>query len=599
MENIELNPECTDMEPQEKFDVLSRNPETNYSENNIVNNENDMQEKIGSIKESVEMERQINDEKEPIVNENTAENDPEGTQEKEKKHKCGQCEKAFSRAQHLRRHIDSVHEGQKNYNCEFCVKVFSRSDKLIRHINNVHDGLKNAVNCELCDKSFYGKKSLKKHIKAVHEAKIQPKIDVEYDGDGNEDFVMNGTEEYNPWAVGQLEDFLYFCCPECDVRNQSKELFLQHAIEHPLAKETLHLLFGLKTEPFEEDINFDQNNEDNGDNSLFYPAVEYGDENDTIDNSKKTKIKKKRKRSDTKPDSFNCSYCEKTFGRNEHLKRHVNSVHEGEKFDCTFCEKSFSRKDKLKIHLKYVHRDSTIPSTKLEQENQHNRKNESQCVKVKAEPIDENDQQMNRTQLEYQNNIKHEIKDSSQDDAFVSQKMINEPLQTFVCETCGKEFSRRDYLKAHIMNIHEHPRKCKVCDETFMTAKTLRSHISDMHPERVHEVLKKYTCDLCGQQFTRPSYLKKHIEVTHEGKRPHSCEFCGKSFSYRSSVIIHIKSIHEGDRYQCEICQNYFTQPQALKLHIRNVHNKEGVVYGRKRKQQQHHFGHGLAHHHQ
>ena len=40
----------------------------------------------------------------------------------------------------------------------------------------------------------------------------------------------------NPWDVGNLEDFLYYCCPECDVkvvheRDQSRDLFLQHATE--------------------------------------------------------------------------------------------------------------------------------------------------------------------------------------------------------------------------------------------------------------------------------------------------------------------------------------------------------------------------------
>ena len=29
--------------------------------------------------------------------------------------------------------------------------------------------------------------------------------------------------EENPWTVENLEEFLYFCCPECDERNQSKE----------------------------------------------------------------------------------------------------------------------------------------------------------------------------------------------------------------------------------------------------------------------------------------------------------------------------------------------------------------------------------------
>ena len=44
----------------------------------------------------------------------------------------------------------------------------------------------------------------------------------------------------NPWFVDDLEEFLYFCCPECDERNQSKEIFIQHALDqHPNYKECL------------------------------------------------------------------------------------------------------------------------------------------------------------------------------------------------------------------------------------------------------------------------------------------------------------------------------------------------------------------------
>ena len=42
----------------------------------------------------------------------------------------------------------------------------------------------------------------------------------------------------NPWNVEDLDDFLYFCCPECDLKDQSKVQFLQHALDqHPNAKE--------------------------------------------------------------------------------------------------------------------------------------------------------------------------------------------------------------------------------------------------------------------------------------------------------------------------------------------------------------------------
>ncbi|ODV74694.1 uncharacterized protein CYBJADRAFT_136505 [Cyberlindnera jadinii NRRL Y-1542] len=50
---------------------------------------------------------------------------------------------------------------------------------------------------------------------------------------------------------------------------------------------------------------------------------------------------------------FVCSYCMRRFKRQEHLKRHVRSLHTNEKpFDCTLCGKKFSRSDNLAQHIK-------------------------------------------------------------------------------------------------------------------------------------------------------------------------------------------------------------------------------------------------------
>ena len=61
----------------------------------------------------------------------------------------------------------------------------------------------------------------------------------------------------NPWEGRDLEEFLFFCCPECDEKNYSKELFLQHALKlHPMAKEVFGASNSIKVE-LEEDINND------------------------------------------------------------------------------------------------------------------------------------------------------------------------------------------------------------------------------------------------------------------------------------------------------------------------------------------------------
>ena len=66
--------------------------------------------------------------------------------------------------------------------------------------------------------------------------------------------TMNNIE--NPWNVENLEEFLYFCCPECDLKDQSKMQFLQHALnQHPNAKGSVQK-FIIKEETFEDSEEF-------------------------------------------------------------------------------------------------------------------------------------------------------------------------------------------------------------------------------------------------------------------------------------------------------------------------------------------------------
>ena len=42
----------------------------------------------------------------------------------------------------------------------------------------------------------------------------------------------------NPWAIASnLEEFHYYCCPDCDTKEPTKETFIKHALEsHPEVK---------------------------------------------------------------------------------------------------------------------------------------------------------------------------------------------------------------------------------------------------------------------------------------------------------------------------------------------------------------------------
>ena len=93
----------------------------------------------------------------------------------------------------------------------------------------------------------------------------------------------------NPWAVNNLKDFLYYCCPECEEKEKSLESFLKHALNHhEKAKQILPNII------VKEEFNEDEDDEiDNDDNNY---SQDFSRETDTKPKQKESNNKKSRKR---------------------------------------------------------------------------------------------------------------------------------------------------------------------------------------------------------------------------------------------------------------------------------------------------------------
>lgn len=49
---------------------------------------------------------------------------------------------------------------------------------------------------------------------------------------------------------------------------------------------------------------------------------------------------------------FLCKYCDKTFGTQSYLNKHIKNIHEGKKHICDICKLEYSSRRGLNYHKK-------------------------------------------------------------------------------------------------------------------------------------------------------------------------------------------------------------------------------------------------------
>ena len=166
----------------------------------------------------------------------------------------------------------------------------------------------------------------------------------------------------SPWSVNCLEDFLFYCCPECDNREHSREFFLQHAFEHhPDAKEILSLLIGVNIKPeIPEFIDYDnpieESNNANFDQNLKYEQpIDYKNDLNLLQCPKPNCFYQAKSNSGLIYHlnyHKDCQYCGKSFSgdnASRKFKQHIKQ-HNKPKTLCDNCGKDFKFASKLKTH---------------------------------------------------------------------------------------------------------------------------------------------------------------------------------------------------------------------------------------------------------
>ena len=426
-----------------------------------------------------------------------------------------------------------------------------------------------------------------------------------------EDFEFE--DKFNPWTVASLDDFLFYCCPECDYKSITKSVFIKHAVNnHPRSQDVIDSL-NSKTNLTSIKIENENNNDDN--NAMDFEesaptltasnkVTDTGTVNDPngsslIPNVKKVMVSLPKlneriiRMYTTGTEMKNIDSPENSnFGQEEMQQNQVevsktvessdsntdndesqikNNVtvppptHEPQIIKTIWMDNSHESAPQIIKPMKTIWMDGFSPSL----DSSHGCSNfEHISLQIKgAQTIleDSSDKASRCDDITSDPKVLREQRFQS------SQVNVDPTNVRYNCDRCEKSYSCKNHLDRHIKSVHENVRyNCDLCDKSFSAKTPLNRHIKSVH-ENV-----RYNCDLCDKSCSQKADLKAHIKSVHENVR-YNCHDCEKSFSLKHDLKRHITSIHKNNRHQCQKCHKSFSQKADLKAHIKIFH--ENVQY--------------------
>ena len=221
-----------------------------------------------------------------------------------------------------------------------------------------------------------------------------------------------------------------------------------------------------------------------------------------------------------------CSTCGKIVSSIKKLKYWHKKIHSTH-WSCDECDVNFNRKWTLRRHLVEIHA-MTLHEIDHDSEEEYS------------------EDDLNSTDTESDDHTDFESSDTEVDRSKVAKCSTNK-LQ---CEYCGKEFSVKRYLDAHVKVTHTEKQsfKCDECDKSFTQPKHLKRHSDTVHGHCKSDHVnltgekKTNTCDICGTNFTRIDNLNEHIKRAHSlQSEKFTCSLCGKKFDRKWNMKCHEK----------------------------------------------------------
>ncbi|KAG8308446.1 hypothetical protein J6590_002533 [Homalodisca vitripennis] len=218
-----------------------------------------------------------------------------------------------------------------------------------------------------------------------------------------------------------------------------------------------------------------------------------------VSKSNKSTAKKDNKHEKmVKPESYDCTVCNKKFRLKSHLATHSRAHVNIRKFKCNECGNLYKTKANLYFHMK-THEEAPFF-----------------CEKC------------NKTFPERKILTRH-------------IRVVHSGEGSFNCNQCGRSFKCASSLELHYtLHTGNKPYACKICDKTFVYKSTYTLHMKG------HSADDMFSCELCPSDATSKGELRRRCHH-HSDARPWLCTVCGKGYPLKGTLKNHMKS-HESDK---------------------------------------------------
>ena len=380
--------------------------------------------------------------------------------------------------------------------------------------------------------------------------------------------------EMIPWGVKNIEEFLFYCCPECDEKYKDCQNFVDHAMQtHDLAQVSRLPTSNIEMEEIIQDELEDK--EDSMDPLSFEidiveeikqelqeeveSLIRKDNELDTHEgfecdrNETENEVDEEKSQPDEKQVSKNGTFPGSIARKRKRHKDPLEENEEVKKF--IYHGKSHSGKQCVNC-LKQIHPASYAKHLKICAKNMKEKKEKEEAKKSK-------------------------VKEKLQVDKKVE------------CEFCEAKFGAKKSLLKHMSQVHPEERKikCDKCDFISKSKFEFKNHYRthdftklangkfqcnfcdiQLEPHRPLSSHNHFYCDLCSYTCTNKNALEKHKHVMHSVDISFRflCEKCDYKAMTNSALKEHQQKVHEGKTNICDICGKGF---KSLDVHMKLQHS--------------------------